>query len=70
MGGVLDFQGSPDVRPAKSTPGTLHALDLGTRTVLRSFTPRTEEVDGSFGHPLPVDNGLWVDAYKTLLRLR
>lgn len=69
-GGVLYFQGSPDVRPAKSTVGTLHGLDLGTRTVLWSFARRDAEVDWSFGHPLPVDNGLWVDAHKALLRLR
>ena len=68
--GVLYFEGSPNARPAASTTGTLHALDLGTRELLWSFTRPTEEPNWPFGHLLPVDGGLWVDSYKTLLKLQ
>lgn len=68
--GVLYFQGSPHARPAASTSGTLYALDLGTRELLWSFTRPTEEPNWPFGLLLPVDGGLWVDTYKTLLRLQ
>ena len=69
VGGVLYFQGSPDARPAASTSGTLHALDLGTRQLLWSFTRPTEEANWPFGYLLPMDGGLWVDTYKALLKL-
>jgi outer membrane protein assembly factor BamB len=69
VGGVLYFQGSPDLRPSPSTSGTLHALDLGTRALLWSFTRPTEEPNWPFGYLLPSGSGLWVDSYKTLLRL-
>jgi outer membrane protein assembly factor BamB len=69
-GGVLYFQGSPNARPAPSTSGTLHALDLATRELLWSFTRPTEEPNWAFGYLLPVDGGLWVDSYKTLLKLQ
>jgi outer membrane protein assembly factor BamB len=69
-GGVLYFQGSPNARPAESTSGTLHALDLGTRQLLWSFTRPTEEPNWPFGYLLPVDGGLWVDSYKVLLKLQ
>jgi outer membrane protein assembly factor BamB len=68
--GVLYFEGSPTVRPAASTTGTLHALDLGTRELLWSFTRPAEEPNWPFGHLLPVDGGLWVDSHKTLLKLQ
>jgi outer membrane protein assembly factor BamB len=69
-GGVLYFQGSPSVQPAASSSGTLYALDLGTRGLLWSFTRPTEEPNWPFGDLLPVDGGLWVDTYKTLLKLQ
>jgi len=69
VGGVLYFQGSPEARPAPSTSGTLHALDLSTRALLWSFTRPTEEPDWPFGYLLPAGHGMWVDTYRTLLRL-
>jgi outer membrane protein assembly factor BamB len=69
-GGVLYFQGNPNVKPAPSTSGTLYALDLGTRGLLWSFSRPTEEPNWEFGHLLPIDGGLWVDSYKTLLKLQ
>jgi outer membrane protein assembly factor BamB len=69
VGGVLYFQGSPEARPAPSTSGTLHALDLSTRALLWSFTRPTDEPDWPFGYLLPAGHGMWVDTYRTLLRL-
>lgn len=68
--GVLYFEGSPNARPAASTAGTLHALDLSTRALLWSFTQPTEAPNWPFGHLLAVDGGLWVDTHKTLLKLQ
>lgn len=65
---VLYFQGGLDGAP--DFPGTLHALDMTTGTRLWSFTRRTKDPDWSFGAILPVDGGLWVDAYAALLKLQ
>ena len=69
-GNVLYFQGSPLVRPAPNASGTLYALDLDTRAVLWSFTRPTEEKNWSFGSVTPVNDGLWVDSYKALVKLQ
>ena len=67
---VLYFQGSPDSNPAKAPAGTLHALDLGSRAILWSFSRPTAEANWSFGHVTPVDGGLWVDSYQALVKLQ
>ena len=64
-GSVLYFQGGLD--GAAYYPGTLHALDISTGTRLWSFTRRSNDPPWMFGSVLPVDGGLWVDAYITLL---
>ena len=69
-GNVLYFQGSPQSRPAPEARGTLYALDLDTRAVLWSFTRPTEEKNWSFGSVTPVNDGLWVDSYKALVKLQ
>jgi outer membrane protein assembly factor BamB len=68
-GKVLYFQGSPDVKPAPAPGGTLHALDLETRQILWSYSRPTAEPNWPFGHIAPVDGGLWVDSYQTLVKL-
>jgi outer membrane protein assembly factor BamB len=68
-GNVLYFQGNPDAKPAARTGGTLYAVDLDTRGILWSFTRPTEDPNWSFGTITPVDRGLWVDTYRTLLKL-
>ncbi|HYP08298.1 MAG TPA: PQQ-binding-like beta-propeller repeat protein, partial [Bryobacteraceae bacterium] len=68
-GGVLYFQGSPASRPAARPTGTLFALDLDTRSLLWSFTRPTEDPNWSFGSIAPANGGLWVDTYRTLLKL-
>lgn len=68
-GDVLYFQGSPSTKPAPDAGGTLHALDLGTRQILLSFTRPTAERNWAFGRIVPVDGGLWVDSYQTLVKL-
>jgi len=65
---VLYFQGGLDGAP--DFPGTLHALDMTTGTRLWSFTRSTKDPDWNFGAILPVDGGLWVDAYAALLKLQ
>jgi outer membrane protein assembly factor BamB len=69
-GKVLYFQGSPDSKPAKAPSGTLHALDLDSRSILWSFSRPTAEANWAFGHVTPVDNGLWVDSYQALVKLQ
>jgi outer membrane protein assembly factor BamB len=69
-GNVLYFQGSPDTRPAAHARGTLHALDLDTRTILWSFSRQTAEPNWPFGVVTPVDGGLWVDSYQALVKLQ
>jgi hypothetical protein len=69
-GNVLYFQGSPDSKPAKAPSGTLHALDLDSRSILWSFSRPTAEANWAFGHVTPVDNGLWVDSYQALVKLQ
>lgn len=69
-GNVLYFQGSPQSQPAPSSSGTLYALDLDTRAVLWSFTRPTAEKNWSFGSVTPVNDGLWVDSYKALVKLQ
>ena len=68
-GNVLYFQGSPASKPAESSSGTLYALDLDTRSILWSFTRVTGEKNWSFGSVTPVHDGMWVDSYKTLVKL-
>jgi outer membrane protein assembly factor BamB len=69
-GDVLYFQGSPESKPAAAPGGTLHALDLGTRTILWSFSRPTAEPNWSFGSVTPIDGGLWVDSYQALVKLQ
>lgn len=68
-GNVLYFQGSPKIKPAPAAGGTLHALDLETRQILWSFSRPTAERNWPFGHVTPVNGGLWVDSYRTLVKL-
>ena len=68
-GNILYFQGSPKAKPAPASGGTLHALDLETRQILWSFSRPTAERNWPFGHIAPVDGGLWVDSYQTLVKL-
>jgi outer membrane protein assembly factor BamB len=67
---VLCFQGSPGTKPAAAASGTLHALDLDTRTILWSFSRPTAEPNWPFGVVTPVDGGLWVNSYQALLKLQ
>ena len=69
-GNVLYFQGSPGIKPAAMSRGTLHALDLDTRTVLWSFSRPTAAANWAFGAVTPVDGGLWVDSYQALVKLQ
>lgn len=69
-GNVLYFQGSPSTQPAAATRGTLHALDLDTRTILWSFTRPTAEPNWPFGWVTPVDGGVWVASYQAMIKLR
>jgi eukaryotic-like serine/threonine-protein kinase len=69
-GTVLYFQGSPSSKPAVASHGTLHALDLHTRTILWSFTRPTVEPNWPFGTVTPVEDGLWVDSYQALVKLQ
>jgi outer membrane protein assembly factor BamB len=68
-GNVLYFQGSPNTKPAPDAGGTLHALDLETRQILWSFFRPTAERNWPFGHIAPVNGGLWVNSYQTLVKL-
>lgn len=70
VGDVLYFQGSPDSKPAAASRGTLHALDLGARSILWSFSRPTAEPNWPFGFVTPVDGGLWVDSYQALVKLQ
>ena len=69
-GNVLYFQGSPSIKPAAATAGTLYALDLDKREILWSFARPTAEPNWAFDHPTPVDGGLWVTSYQALLKLQ
>jgi outer membrane protein assembly factor BamB len=69
-GNVLYFQGSPSSKPAAAASGTLHALDLGSHSILWSFSRPTREPNWAFGHVTPVDGGLWVDSYQALVKLQ
>jgi eukaryotic-like serine/threonine-protein kinase len=68
-GNVLYFQGSPVVKPGPAR-GTLHALDLSTRTILWSFSRPTAEPNWPFGFVTTVDGALWVDSYQALVKLQ
>jgi outer membrane protein assembly factor BamB len=68
-GNVLYFQGSPKTKPAPDAGGTLHAVDLETRQILWLFSRPTAERNWPFGHIAPVDGGLWVNSYQTLVKL-
>ncbi len=68
-GSVLYFQGSPESRPAERDTGTLYALDVESREILWSFARKTSDPAWSFGKVAPVNGGLWVDTYRTLLKL-
>jgi outer membrane protein assembly factor BamB len=67
-GTVLYFQGGLDGAP--DSTNTLHALDMRTGSRLWSFTRTTKDPPWPFGSVLPVDGGLWVDAYAALLKLQ
>jgi hypothetical protein len=69
-GSVLYFQGKPGAEPGAAGGGTLHALDLETRSILWSFSRPTAQANWPFGHVLPVDDGLWVDSYQALVKLQ
>ena len=69
-GNVLYFQGSPDSKPAAAAVGTLHALDLDSRTILWSFARVTAQPNWPFGSLTPVDGGLWVASYQALIKLQ
>ena len=69
-GNVLYFQGSPKIKPAATSRGTLHALDMNTRAILWSFSRPTAEPNWAFGTVTPVDGGLWVDSYQALVQLQ
>ena len=70
VGDVLYFQGSPADKPAVSSSGTLHALDLNSHSILWSFSRPTAEANWSFGSITPTDRGLWVDSYKAIVKLQ
>ncbi len=64
------YQGGKPVDPTPVLPGgRLNAIDLGTRTVLWSFSRPTAEANWPFGYVTPVDGGLWVDSYQALVNL-
>jgi outer membrane protein assembly factor BamB len=69
-GNVLYFQGSPNSKPAAAARGTLHALDLATRTILWSFSRPTAEAHWPFGTVTAVDGGLWVSSYQAPVKLQ
>lgn len=69
-GDVLYFQGSPASAPAAAARGTLHALDLKTRSILWSFSRPTEEANWPFGFVTAVDGAIWVDSYQALVKLQ
>lgn len=69
-GQVLYFQGNPAIKPTADRSGTLHALDLGTRSILWSFSRPTAEANWPFGTVTPVDGGLWVNSYQALVKLQ
>lgn len=62
--------GRPVVTAAALPPGTLHALDLDTRSILWSFSRTTAEANWPFGHVTPVNDGLWVDSYQAIVNLQ
>lgn len=63
-GPVLYFQGG--LNGAPTMPGTLHAMDMGSRTLLWSHT----RPNWIFGSVLPVDGALWVPHQNVLIGLR
>lgn len=69
-GNILYFQGSPGSRPAAASRGTLHALDLESRTILWSFSRPTAEPNWPFGSVTPVNGGIWVNSYQALVKLQ
>jgi outer membrane protein assembly factor BamB len=69
-GNILYFQGSPKAQPTAVSRGTLHALDLDSRTILWSFARPTAEPNWAFGWVTPVDGGVWVDSYQAMVKLR
>jgi outer membrane protein assembly factor BamB len=69
-GNVLYFQGSPSSKPAASAGGTLHALDLDSRSILWSFSRPTAEPNWPFGFVTPVDGAVWVSSYQALVKLQ
>jgi outer membrane protein assembly factor BamB len=65
------YVGGKPVEPVPVLPGGhLNAIDLGTRTVLWSFSRPTAEANWNFGYVTPVDGGLWVDSYQALIKLQ
>lgn len=69
-GDVLYFQGIPAGTTAAPARRMLHALDLGTRAILWSFSRPTGEPNWPFGTVTPADRALWVDSYQALIKLQ
>ncbi len=70
QGSIQYSGGRPVVAAAALPPGTLHALDLDTRSILWSFSRSTAEANWPFGTVTPMDGGLWVDSYQALVNLQ
>lgn len=65
------YVGGKPVPPTPVLPGgRLNALDLDTRALLWSYSRATAEANWNFGHVAPVDGGLWIDSYQTLVKLQ
>lgn len=70
QGGIVYQGGKPIAQTPVLPGGHLNAIDLATRTVLRSFSRLTEEANWPFGYVTPVEGGLWVDSYEALIKLQ
>ena len=55
-------------KTAWEAPGTF-TVSSPSRAVLWSFSRATAEKNWSFGTVTPVNDGLWVDSYKALVKL-
>lgn len=70
-GKVLYFQEQlePTVSGEPGGPYSLRAMDLSTREILWSYS-RAGRENWAFGGLTPIDGGLWVTHYATLLKLK
>lgn len=70
-GKVLYFQEQPEPTASGEVGGpyALRAMDLSTREILWSHT-RTSRENWAFGELTPIDGGLWVTHYATLVKLQ